>query len=193
MPLMDGYEATRKIRGLPSFEDLPILAMTAHALDGVEKRCLDSGMNGYISKPFQPHELFAAIEGWGKAEVHAVPLPEPELDEVVNLKGLREMLREGGIEEAFSGMVKLFLDDGPKRITAIDEALAQSDLNAVMIEAHTLKSAAATVRADQLAAVLQKLEDAGDRDEREVAESYIAELKNEYPRVEAVMKVAIAA
>lgn len=125
--------------------------------------------------------------------MHAVPLPEPELDEVVNLQGLREMLREGGIEEAFSGMVELFLDDGPKRIVAIDEALARSDLHAVMIEAHTLKSAAATVRADQLAAVLQKLEDACNRDERGIVDLSVADLKNEYCRVEAVMKVAIVA
>ncbi len=58
-------------------------------------------------------------------------------------------------------MLEPFLADGPKRIATVDVALANSDLNAVMVEAHTLKLAAATVGADQLAAVLQKLEDAG--------------------------------
>lgn len=63
MPEMDGLEAARTIRNLESLEGdaVPILALTAHAIGGFEKRCLEAGMNGYVTKPIQPDELFAAL------------------------------------------------------------------------------------------------------------------------------------
>jgi signal transduction histidine kinase/ActR/RegA family two-component response regulator len=69
MPVMDGLEASRQIRALdPS---LPILAMTAHALDGDRGRCLDAGMNAYTSKPICPEEMFAAIHALIEAKMEA--------------------------------------------------------------------------------------------------------------------------
>jgi len=61
MPLMDGITATKEIRDLPEWEDIPILAMTANAIKGDRERCLDAGMNGYISKPISPRLLFGAL------------------------------------------------------------------------------------------------------------------------------------
>jgi CheY-like chemotaxis protein len=65
MPVMDGLEATRRIRGRDAC--IPILAMTAHAMDGDRDRCLAAGMNAYVSKPIRPEEMFGAI----RALVHA--------------------------------------------------------------------------------------------------------------------------
>ncbi|MBF0526544.1 MAG: response regulator, partial [Deltaproteobacteria bacterium] len=64
MPKMDGFEATQKIREKEKSigTRLPIIAMTAHAMKGDRERCLDAGMDGYISKPFSASELFQAIE-----------------------------------------------------------------------------------------------------------------------------------
>ncbi|EXJ16336.1 sensor histidine kinase [Imhoffiella purpurea] len=64
MPLMDGLEATRRIRSDPDKADLPIIAMTAHALKGDLERCLQAGMNDYVSKPIDPERLFAALARW---------------------------------------------------------------------------------------------------------------------------------
>jgi len=61
MPEMDGYEATRKIR---LFSDVPIVALTAHVLEGDRELCIDAGMNDYISKPINPGELIDCIEKW---------------------------------------------------------------------------------------------------------------------------------
>ncbi|MHB1455203.1 MAG: hybrid sensor histidine kinase/response regulator [Saccharofermentanales bacterium] len=64
MPVMGGYEATRLIRKIPDMKDLPILAMTAHAMQGVKDDCIAVGMNDYISKPIDPPVLFATMKKW---------------------------------------------------------------------------------------------------------------------------------
>ena len=62
MPVMNGIEATKAIRQLePALAGIPIVAMTAHSLYGEMQSCFNAGMNGYVSKPFQPHDLFTAI------------------------------------------------------------------------------------------------------------------------------------
>lgn len=75
MPELDGYETTRRIRRHPKGElrDIPIVAVTAHAMKGDREKCLDAGMNDYISKPFQQHELQAVLERWLAMEEEAAP------------------------------------------------------------------------------------------------------------------------
>jgi CheY-like chemotaxis protein len=64
MPHLDGLEATRRLRRLPGMERLPVIAMTANAFDEDRRRCLDAGMNDFISKPFMPDELYATMLAW---------------------------------------------------------------------------------------------------------------------------------
>ena len=73
MPVMDGYGATRVIRSDPRFSDLPIIAMTAHALKGDRKKCLDAGMNGYIPKPIDERDLYTVLMKWIKPARRVVP------------------------------------------------------------------------------------------------------------------------
>jgi PAS domain S-box-containing protein len=87
MPELDGVEATRRIREDARFAKLPILAVTAHAFQEERERCAAAGMNGFLTKPFKAHELFAAIEGWvdtstigdvvEQALAQPVPAPRP--------------------------------------------------------------------------------------------------------------------
>ena len=80
MPIMDGYEATRKIRKNPEFGSLPIIAMTAHAMKGDEEKCLEAGMNGYISKPVNQDRLFQIL--WRELKTGLKPLPGQDHDQV---------------------------------------------------------------------------------------------------------------
>src|SRR4051812_36779075 len=64
MPVMDGYEATRAIRLLPAFTNIPILAMTANAMAGDREKVLEAGMNDHIAKPFNVGEMFATLAKW---------------------------------------------------------------------------------------------------------------------------------
>jgi two-component system sensor histidine kinase/response regulator len=62
MPVLDGLEATRVLRRNPRWKQLPVVAMTAHAMTGDREKCLQAGMNGYISKPVQPAHLITTVE-----------------------------------------------------------------------------------------------------------------------------------
>lgn len=69
MPVMGGYEATSIIKKERRFRDLPVIAMTAHAMNGAKQLCLEAGMDDYVSKPIEPHELFSVLEKWIKPRV----------------------------------------------------------------------------------------------------------------------------
>ena len=80
MPEMDGFEATKKIREMEKYHDLPIVAMTAHAMVGDRERCLAAGMNDHTPKPIEPSVLFRTLIRWLKRSPD-VPSPEtlPEI------------------------------------------------------------------------------------------------------------------
>jgi two-component system sensor histidine kinase/response regulator len=66
MPVMDGYEATRRIREQAQYKDLPVIAMTANVMKGDQEKILNAGMNDYIPKPFDPEGLFLTLSRWIK-------------------------------------------------------------------------------------------------------------------------------
>ena len=72
MPVLDGLEATRRIRQQERWQALPIVAMTAHAMNGDRERCLDAGMNGYISKPVHPSLLLNTVDEYLNPPVNSL-------------------------------------------------------------------------------------------------------------------------
>ena len=115
MPEMDGLDATRSIRNREknAGTHIPILAMTAYAMEEDKDRCLAAGMDGYVSKPFNAQELFETIEGLtGVAAVQAQPLDKSQI-----------LDRVGGDKELLVEIVALFLDDYPKVFGQIREAI----------------------------------------------------------------------
>jgi signal transduction histidine kinase/CheY-like chemotaxis protein/HPt (histidine-containing phosphotransfer) domain-containing protein len=79
MPVMDGYTATREIRKDECFKDLPIIAMTAHAMAGDEDKSLQAGMNGHVTKPIDPEQLFAALQKWIQPSEKRVQVEQPQV------------------------------------------------------------------------------------------------------------------
>jgi signal transduction histidine kinase/DNA-binding response OmpR family regulator/HPt (histidine-containing phosphotransfer) domain-containing protein len=79
MPVMDGYTATREIRKDKDFKDLPIIAMTAHAMAGDEDKSFEAGMNGHVTKPIDPDQLFSTLQKWIKPSEKRVQDQQPEV------------------------------------------------------------------------------------------------------------------
>jgi CheY-like chemotaxis protein len=80
MPVMDGYAATRAIRRDPQFDDLPIIAMTAHAMAGDEEKSRDAGMNDHVTKPIDPQQLFTTLSNWIKLGKTRKAAASPDVD-----------------------------------------------------------------------------------------------------------------
>jgi PAS domain S-box-containing protein len=154
MPEMDGFEATEKIRALPLGRTLPIIALTAHALSGERERCLARGMTGYLAKPFKAHDLFAAVEGRGAQQADGPAAPSPAVD----LAAFRRTMEEAGAAEAVDGILETFVATLPQRLDALVVAAGGTDAEPLQRAAHAFKSAAGTIGAGHLAALLEETE-----------------------------------
>jgi two-component system sensor histidine kinase/response regulator len=184
MPEMDGFEATRRIRRNPKLRNLPIIALTAHAMAGDAQRCLDAGMNGYVSKPFRPHELFAAVEEWG--ELVSSPADDTGKDEPgqpIDMESLQATMREGGVEEAIPAMLGLFKNNSPEYMSHIEEAVASGDCSRIEQSAHAFKSAAGTVAANRLSKILRDIEMFGRESDKDAIQEAIEPLRAEFNRI----------
>ncbi len=145
MPVMDGYEAVAALRGREAREGghLPVIALTANAMKGDRERCLEAGMDGYLAKPVNAGQLFEAIAPFippltrPEAPARAQPAPVPALDRAALLA------RVDGDEEVLQEIVGLFLEDCPRLMRLIDEAVTRSDAAALAEAAHSLKGAVA--------------------------------------------------
>jgi PAS domain S-box-containing protein len=148
MPEMDGLDATRAIRAMPVCADLPIIALTAHALADERQKCLAAGMNAYVTKPFKAFELFAAAEEWGGRTA-----PPP-----VDLAGFRREMADAGAGEAVDGIVESFLESAAVRTTAMEQAVDGERLPEVARLAHAFRSSAGQLGAHRLAETLKEIE-----------------------------------
>jgi CheY-like chemotaxis protein len=174
MPVLDGYEATRRIRGQERFRDLPVLAMTANAMAEDREAAAEAGMNGHIAKPIDPRELFSTLMQWIPPGERDLPagLPEalpaktaavtgrdgglPHSLPGIDLKaGLK---RIGGNRRLFRKLLVDFRDDHGDDVRTIRDALAGGEMQHAQRLAHTIKGVAATIGADTLNARASELE-----------------------------------
>jgi HPt (histidine-containing phosphotransfer) domain-containing protein len=135
MPEMDGFEATRCIRERERTAGghMPIVAMTAHAMKGDRERCLEAGMDEYLSKPIDPRLLFEAVEQRAAACPAAGDGAGPRFDPAE----LRA--RVGGDEALLRQIAALFLDECPTHLGEIGAAVDARDAERLRVAAHTLK------------------------------------------------------
>ncbi len=163
MPEMDGFEATAAIRAREvGSTHTPVIAMTAHAMKGDRERCLAAGMDGYVSKPLRPDELFAVLERLVPAPPDALPPAAFPARPVINAnEALKEM---GGDTQLLKELAGICLGELPKLMAEIRGAVAQKDGPKLRLAAHTVKGSVGTFGAAEAVAAAWALEQIG-RDE----------------------------
>jgi CheY-like chemotaxis protein len=146
MPEMDGYTATKLLRADPRFKDLPILAMTAHALVEERQRCLEAGMNDHLTKPIDPDAMFATLKRWVtrtgvvaqaiKPVTAAVEVKIPEIEGVDLNDGIK---RVAGNRRLFRSLLEQFVNKQGDAGEQIAAALRSGDRELASRIAHSVR------------------------------------------------------
>ncbi len=192
MPVMGGFEAAQAVREQEAGDTrrLPLVALTAHAMQGDRERCLAAGMDGYLSKPIDVDELIATVESFAGRTAPEQPRPaaQPAASEVFDERAA--LAYAGGDRRLLAEVIKLFRSDYPSSLREIDRAFRRRDSEALRMAAHRLKGAVATVGSPagrQAAAELEHSAREGDFTEGERA---YAKLRNEIERLDEAFAAA---
>ena len=186
MPEMGGLEAARVIRDQEgqAARRLPLIALTAHAMQGDRARCLEAGMDGYLSKPIDVDELIATVERFGTGDATVpVTLITQEGNEAI-FDERAALSYTGGDRRLLKEVVQLFRADYPSSLRTIDRALEARDPEALRLAAHRLKGSIATVGAAAARQVAAELEETGRSRDFERAALACAKLRHEIERLE---------
>jgi len=171
MPEMDGYEVTRLIRAERAWSEIPIVAMTAHALARDRERCLQAGMNDHVTKPFDPKELFRVLLKW-----LGQPQRVGESEKVSVASGLVHCM---GNEVLYQKLVRRYIEEGARAHEHIEALLEVGQLQQASDVAHSLVSSAGTVGARALSDVARRLQQALDQRTMDQVPSLLEALKRE--------------
>ncbi|MCF3631053.1 PAS-domain containing protein [Thalassospiraceae bacterium LMO-SO8] len=176
MPLMDGYQATEIIRADSRYNDLPIIAMTAHAMQSEREKCLAVGMNDHVTKPIDPNRLYAVLATWAarsgshpakpasKITAADSPAPTPVSADVlpdtikgINLTEARAMMRGNDVilRRLLGAFHAKYMDQADK----IAALLTDGDLETAVRTTHTLKGVSGNIRAERVYQAAKALDD----------------------------------
>jgi two-component system sensor histidine kinase/response regulator len=196
MPVMDGMEATRRLRDDPALRELPIIAMTANAMAGDRERLLEAGMNDYIAKPVRVGALYATLAKWvasarrtAKAAADrraatdrrrtAVPVEREVLD-ASQIEDLRSI--DGGDSGFFAKLGGMYLTKTPERILRLRTQLASNSFGDIGKEAHMLKGASGNIGAARVADLCQRIEAASKAQDATLLDELVQALDREFGR-----------
>ena len=205
MPELDGYEAAQRIRqpGSGVHDHLiPIIAMTANAMQGAREKCLAVGMNDYLSKPISPTSLAAMLDRWLPEEPQAsaetappamdltpsASAPEPEVP-VFDRKDL--LYRLMGDEALARLVVSSFLQDTPQQLRTLRSYLETGDDAGVARQVHTIKGASANVSGKPLCALAADMELAAHAGDLDAVRAHMLELQTQFDRLKEAMTQAL--
>jgi signal transduction histidine kinase/CheY-like chemotaxis protein len=195
MPVMDGFAATAEIRRHQQQQrgrarSLPIIAITANALQGDRESCLAAGMDDYLSKPFTQQALGQTISRWislprvaapleGSTETQSVALPAADQINRQALNNIRALSASNG-DALLERVLQAFLEDTPTHLHTIGQAIANGNTSQMRKAAHSLKSSSANVGADALAQRCKELEQLGRHDTTAGAAALLAEMERSF-------------
>ena len=203
MPEMDGYQATEAIREserTPGAEKerIPIVALTAHAMEGARDRCLAAGMDDYLAKPFSQGQLSEVLGRWlkrepatrggaadkGKQASETSPYAEaaPASIDRKALETIQALQRQGK-PDLLVRVINIYLEDSLRLLEALRQALSRGDGVELKLQAHSLKSSSANVGALRLAELCKELEATGEGKSMDGVDQRISRVEEEYRSV----------
>ncbi len=201
MPVMDGYTATRLIRekekrGELGAGHLTIVALTAHAMSGIQEQCLAAGMDDYLGKPFtldQLHETLARRLGTKAPSVPIPPQPAPPPVQLLdpNILNSIRALQSEGMPDVFQKVLNIYMQKSPGLMENLRQAISTGNASAVEFAAHSLKSANANMGALELSALCRELEQLGRSGSIEGAPEIFARMEKTYPLVLDALKAEL--
>ncbi len=221
MPEMDGFEATKQLRAWESrqkeIQHIPIIALTANAMEGDREKCISAGMDDYMAKPFNIEQLGALLYRWlpllakeNKSEIYQhnkkqeehplkqnkeTEIKDSEIKPVAKIDILafdkiRKLQREGQANVVIK-VIKLFLSNSQKIIHALESAISKGEYASLRRSAYSLKSSCLTVGATGLAKLCSELETLGKEEDIEKAQSSLNVLEYEYEAVCTALNIVI--
>ena len=192
MPELDGIETTRIIRRFhPQYDKIPIIALTANAMDDMKKVFLQEGMNDFVAKPIEVRTLIQKVRKWLPKEQIIPCRTVINIDanedvsqntDTISIEGLdtdaaRNLL---GNDDLFRTVLKEYYRTIPERAKRIGQLKQQGDISAYTIEVHTLKSTSRQIGATKLADLAAQLEQAGNHNDLDMIRKYTDELLEMY-------------
>jgi CheY-like chemotaxis protein len=182
MPELNGYGATAQIRTLEqeSGKRIPIIGLTAHAMQGAREECIAHGMDGYLTKPIDTEALWVELEGVKTTEVDLV---EPDtiiksahsVQYTFDLPRVMELMAND--RDLFKEMIRIYLEDSPKYLARLGEAIANDDAEQIRYGAHTIKGMMSVFAVDAISDIAQRIEEQSGADHRADYQALVSALQ----------------
>ncbi|HZK75217.1 MAG TPA: response regulator, partial [Clostridia bacterium] len=163
MPVMDGYMATAEIRRREAGATrIPIIAVTASAMQGDAERAMAAGMDAHVTKPINPNELYLVVARLLGPMNHSAVAPTPSGPQAargLDQEAIDRLIEIDGTGKLLRSMIGLFLRDAPVRMEALVKAAAEGNVERVSAAAHAIRGTAANFGALTLVQLMNKIED----------------------------------
>jgi len=204
MPEMDGYQASREIRSnkaIKQYIDIPIIAMTANAMEGDKEKCLDAGMSDYLAKPIEPEKLKEKLQYWLNTRENITDKKPKEPTKKHYKKTIKSDIKDTVIwdraaclkrvsnnQSLLEGLINIFIEDTPKMMATITQAVALSNnsdsdqYQKILENAHTLKGISGNLSGMTLHRITSKLELAAKDHNIIEVNKYYKELNDNYQK-----------
>lgn len=161
MPVLDGFKATAKLRNTEKGKNVPIIAITAHALTGDREKCIEAGMNDYASKPLIAEDLVKLIDKWLNIDTGLVREPVPPYNDN-SILDFEQLSKASGEDEEFKAeLLSAYMDDVTERFKRIEKFLTVKDMEQIVKEAHTIKGASYAIGASKTGEIALAVEISG--------------------------------
>ena len=205
MPILDGYEATKKIRANQTStinSDIPIIAMTANAMAGDKEKCIDAGMDDYLSKPIEPKSVIAMLKKWipqtldnPEASVDVADNVEIETEDdnelvVFDYDDMANRLMND--PDLMKSVAEVFYDDFIEQFNEMKTSAQNGSVEGVSDVSHQIKGAAANVGAKALSALALDIETAAKAGNIDNIEQQMSQLEQAFITLKQTMELALS-